>query len=413
MKTKFAAVALIISATLCCSDSYGHDLLNRMLGRGVGSCCEAAPTCCDTPAPSCGRTICITLPGRGLLAGLGHRGGCCEAPATDCGCEAPVADPCCEASSGGGLLSGRFKGGRCGGCGLFKGGIGNGCGCDLMTSSPCAEVVEPSCCEETSGGGLLQNCKLFNGGLLGKLGSIGCGSKRGCSEEVADCGCEPAPAPCVAPAPAPAPCAAPVADCGCDSGCETGCGLHLRGHFSGLLTKVRSLGCGRCGTASADCGCEAAPAPAPCVAPAPCAAPAPACGCEEAALACGCGRSCGLLSKFRSLGCHHGGHGDCGCDPCDNTRVKLLDRLRGSRIARNHSCCDSGCDASVSSDCGCGAAAPVDQQHEGDSAIEAPVAPIAAPEADAAVPAGDGASRYRTPVVDPSAFIIRGASYRN
>jgi len=45
---------------------------------------------------------------------------------------------------------------------------------------------------------------------------------------------------------------------------------------------------------------------------------------------------------------------------------------------------------------------------EGASPDQAP-----AVEGDAVVPAGDGASRSRTPVVDPSAFIIRGASYRN
>lgn len=54
MKIKLAVVALIASVAMCCSDSYGQELLNQMLDRGGCDPCAAASTCCDTPVSACG-----------------------------------------------------------------------------------------------------------------------------------------------------------------------------------------------------------------------------------------------------------------------------------------------------------------------------------------------------------------------
>ena len=166
MKLKLAAIALIASMTLSCDNSFGCDLLDRMLGRAGCSSCEAPV------APSCGC-------GGGLMDKIVSKSagcGCCGSDmmtydanmscgpvASSCGCEAPVAD----------------------------------CGC----SAPAA----PAC----GGGG----CGLFSK-LGNRGGDCGCGSPA----PVADCGCSaPAPAP-VADCGCSAP--APVADCGC---CSSSC----------------------------------------------------------------------------------------------------------------------------------------------------------------------------------------------
>ena len=463
MKTKFAALALLISATLCCNNSFGHDLLHRMLGRG-GCGCESASTCCDTPAPACGVTDCceMTMPGRGLLAGLGSRLGCgCRAKADDCGCDAPVADCGCEVApaadcgcdagcggGGGGLLSGRLQGLRCGGCGLFKGGIGNGCGCNLMESTPCADAcqeVEACGCDAAPvddcgcGGGLLSHgCRgrLFNGRLLDRLGNIGCG----CCRNKADCGCAEAPADdcgCDAPVVAPAPscgceASAPVADCGCDDAPACGCGRGglLQGRSCGLLSRVHDRGCGcdQCAAATADCGCDTG------------------CGCDSG---CGCDRhGLGLLNGSRRHGCGCGNaSNDCGCgsasnDCCDGRgRLTLRDKLRGNRIPESSRYCNcgDGCNppcpnqcGAVAPTCGCGGGYSVAPMTDGSSVLADPglaptynvegnvVAPgvegnVEAPatEGNIVVPAGDGARKGRAPVIDPNAFIIRGVGYRN
>lgn len=529
MKTKFAAVALLLSATLCCSDSYGHDLLHRMLGRGGCGGCDTAPTCCDTPAPSCGgRTLSINinLPGRGLLAGLRNPGcGCGTAPVSECGCDvAPVADCGCDTGcdsgcgSQGGLLTGMFQGRRCGGCGLFKGGIGDGCGCDLMESTPCASACDEvsACCDS----GLL-NGRLRSGRLRGRISGLfnrggscgGCGAPAadcGCGTPVSDCGCGAPAGDCgcgsvAAPAPFVST-AAPCDSCGsADGGC--GCGGKLRGRVSGLLSRVgnvRGAGCGSCGSTSA-CGCDVVP-----VADCGCdVAPVSACdSCGDLAGGCGCGgglnvrhRVGGLLSRVGNSGCDTCGStsgcgcgrknivrnvvarvprplqnrscgcgvpmgsdcgcggtvSDCGCGAsaggcgCGSSKLSLLDRLRGNRISEsrrgcascndgcNPPCPNSGC-GGVGSGCAGGCNGSSEQsydpmspstvydqgtmQYDANSVISAPVetqgiigtqAVPAAPavEGDVVVPGGDGANRARTPVVDPNAFIIRNAGFRN
>ena len=102
MKFKIAAVALFASVALICSESNG-DLLSRMLGRGGCGGCQAASSCCDTPAPACGRSFGISInlnigmPGRLFGGGGGGCGG---------GCGAVDAGGCGGGCGGGGLLSG-------------------------------------------------------------------------------------------------------------------------------------------------------------------------------------------------------------------------------------------------------------------------------------------------------------------
>ncbi len=79
MNFKYAAMALVMSATICCSQSEGQ-LLDRMLHRGG---CSSASSCCDTPVSGC----------------------------SDCGTVTANVSPCgCSDSCGGGgcgLLGGR------------------------------------------------------------------------------------------------------------------------------------------------------------------------------------------------------------------------------------------------------------------------------------------------------------------
>ena len=66
MKLKFAALALMMSAMFCCSQSEGQ-LLDRMLNRGG---CGVASSCCNTPSSGCKSCSLLTLNfniGGGLL----------------------------------------------------------------------------------------------------------------------------------------------------------------------------------------------------------------------------------------------------------------------------------------------------------------------------------------------------------
>ena len=282
---------------MCCSNSNGQDLLNRLMSRGgCGGGCETASTCCDTPAPSCGggRTCGIKLPS------LGMRGN------DDCGCGG-ACDGGCRLRSGcvRGLVSGLKRSGFAEGCGKRMGASDGGCGCDVPAPAP-APACGPSCpgdadsCGCGSGGLLGSGLMSGGGGLLGRLRGGNCDS--GCDAPAGDCGCDVAPAP--------APCAAPVSACGCDNAPSCGCSRNAGQRVSGLLSRLGNRGCGQCGSDSADCGCNVAPAPAPC------AAPATSCGCDEAP-ACGCeksGRSLNLGSRLGNICGRCGAKGgSCGC----------------------------------------------------------------------------------------------------
>ena len=177
-------VGVMVLGTSICSQGFGFDLLDRMLGlKGAG--CDSS--CCDTVVcePACGcETPCITPcePACG-----------CEVPCEPaCGCEVPCAPACgCETISCGpkkGLLDRLFGGKACcdAGCDIS---CEPACGCEVVTcDSPCGPK-----------GGLL--AKLFGGLKKSSCCDSGCdviGGGSACG------GCAP-----VAPA-APAPQADPM-----------------------------------------------------------------------------------------------------------------------------------------------------------------------------------------------------------
>ncbi len=384
MKFKFAAVALLASVTLFCSEGFGADLLGRVLGRGccgceVSSCepdcgCEAAHVVedcgCTEVVDDCGcgsRSGLLSRLGdrnrRGILSGCGPTcpeeaaAPCCEPAPVDCGCEA---DPCAKRV---GLLA-KLRA-RCESRGS------NDCGCEVE-AAPCCEpapVVADCGCDAAPA--CADPCAK-RVGLLAKLRAR-CGD-RGCCDTADDCGCEVEAAPCCepAPAPAPAPCCEPApVDCGCEA---DPCAKRV-----GLLAKLRARCESRgCCEAAADCGCEmpAEPAPAPCCEPAPVVED---CGCEAApACADPCEQRVGLLNRLRGrLGnrcgsepaadcgceveaapcCEPAPVADCGCEAepacgCD-AAPSCGGRLRGRLGGRLGGCrSDRGCGASA--DCGCG-----------------------------------------------------------
>ena len=299
MKIKLAALTLLCVAMICSESN--ADLLGRMLGKSGCGECEAAPTCCETPDPCCGRGISISLhiglPGR-LFNGCG-----CQPE-----CEEQVEDACC----GGGRIKAMFAkvfNGCCQedpcaepepeceeaadcGCKLFSRGIFSRC-CD----SGCEE--EEPACEDACGCGLNLDLRGRVSGLVSRIGSLGCNT----------CGCEEAPA----------------AEPACEDACGCGMNLDLRGKVNGLVSRVGSMGCN-------SCGCEEAPAT----------------DCESD---CGCGRPAivkNIVARMPRPG------QNCGCeeapacdDPC---KANLLDRIRqvgsrcndGCRVFQNSGCSDCG-----------------------------------------------------------------------
>jgi len=149
--------ALILSVGLC-SQSFGFELLDRMLGYGGGCGCE--PSCCAKP---CCAKPCCPKP-------------CCAKPC----CPKPCcAKPCCKS--------------RCGGCDLFGGlnglfccksrcGGNRGCGCQPSCAAPqdcgCAKSCCKSRCRHRCGCGLLDIFRCHKSRCGG-----GCGCGGGC-----DCG---------------------------------------------------------------------------------------------------------------------------------------------------------------------------------------------------------------------------------
>lgn len=220
MKIKLAALTLLCVAMICSESN--ADLLGRMLGKSGCGECEAAPTCCETPDPCCGRGISISLhiglPGR-LFNGCG-----CKPE-----CEEQVEDVCC----GGGRIKAMFAkvfNGCCQedpcaepepeceeaadcGCKLFSRGIFSRC-CD----SGCEE--EEPACEDACGCGLNLDLRGRVSGLVSRIGSMGCNS----------CGCEEAPA----------------------TDCESDCGCGRPAIVKNIVARMPRPG--------QNCGCEEAPA---------------------------------------------------------------------------------------------------------------------------------------------------------
>lgn len=218
-------VGVMVLGTSFCSQSFGFDLLDRMLGL-KGSGCDSS--CCDTTLgthssfggyePACGIEDpcggCATEPTCGIGSGFGLGsacGGCAEAACgcevvSDCGC-ASGCDTACGANKRGHLLHRLFSGLGCGnhGCDSACGDVcGGACG------DACGGYADPSCgCESGHGHGLL-------GGHRGGHGLFG-GPSCGC-EGLNDCGC-----------------GAAASDCGCATGCDSLCGGNRRG---GLLKRL-------------------------------------------------------------------------------------------------------------------------------------------------------------------------------
>jgi len=233
MKRTILTLTLVLGSSIC-TQSFGFDLLDRMLGvKGCGSnaCCDigcAEPTCgCEAPCEiACEPTCGAESKGCGLLDKLG--GGCleptcgCEAPACGCaelaceptcGCEAPC-EVACEPT----------------------------CGCEAPCEPECGcEVAscDSGCCGMSKRGGLLS--KLFKGKL--------------CSSHSCDSCCE---------MPACEPVCEPCCDSGCDSACgPKGCGL-LSKLFGNICKKSSSCCDMGCDSGCSSCGCgapQAAPMP--------------------------------------------------------------------------------------------------------------------------------------------------------
>ena len=364
MKLKMTAVALFLSAAMCCSESQATDLLGRMLNRG--GCGGCASSCCDTPAPACGGhsfgfSLNISFGvngglfnrgcgGGGLFAGCGQNAGCDTCGQTSCGGGCGLRGP--------GLLSGIFSGRAC------NTGCDSGCGAPTMVNDDCGctggrvklfsgrcGVADCGGCNTGCGGGLLSS-------LRGRFASMGsCG---GC-----DTGCAPAP----------------NMGCGtCDTGCNSGCGLlsGLRGRLAGLRGR---LGCG-CGSATCGGGCEA---------------PANNCG-------------------------------GCEADPCARpTPVRNIlggVRARLSAIGScNNGCdtgCNNGCDTGYvggNSGCGCSSTtvAPMNNNLTMNNLTPMQAQPQMVPATPAPTQSveptpAQGSTSSINPTVDPSAFIIRGST---
>ena len=355
MKIKLAAVALFASVAMMCSTS-NADLLSRMLGRGG---CGNSGACCGTPSHGAahGCKLAQNIGKSGGLFRPDHSGsGCGLMCGSASGCGQVVGGSHGLLSDGGGIIAecgqsadsvlaeaeagycrpvpgGVSCGGEAGGCGGGAGGCG--CGGKKLGGGLLARLGNVGC------GDRLGNCKLGS-----RLGGCGCG---GGDAAPADCGCDAAP---MVEAPAVESCgcdaAAPVVEsCGCDAapivaapavescGCETaapavescGCGGpsigsgNLKSRAGGLLNRIRpsnlNLRGGSCGCDAApvveSCGCEAA---APVVESCGCeAAPAPVmaepCGCEAApvmsapVMAAPCG--CDAAPAVESCGCGSAG----------------------------------------------------------------------------------------------------------
>jgi len=219
MKRMMYLGALVLSVTVC-SQSFGFELLDRMLGcKGGTSCCEpgcdAGAGCCE---PGCGA-------GNGCAEPACDAGnGCCE-PACDAGAG------CCDAGAGCcGARKCRKKHDLFGGLeGLFE-------KCKRKHKSCCGD----SCCEPA--------CDAGNGCC-----EPACGAGNGCAEPACDAGngcCEPA-------CDAGAGCCEP--SCGAAAGCCSVRKKHtpIRDLLKAIhaAKKCRKASC--CGDSCCEPGCDA------------------------------------------------------------------------------------------------------------------------------------------------------------
>jgi len=204
MKWNIFVGTLVLGLGLC-TQSFGFDLLDRMLGGsgcgcdgGAKSCCTAGPSCaapagcaakpscgCDTAPRCCAKKSCDPCGAKRCC----HRNSCCKSPCdkgcankgcANKGCAAPA--PTCEA-----------KAPTC------------------AAAAPTCEAKAPSCGCEKAACNKCNKCQpVCRKGLLDRLFSCkSCCSKPSCCDK----GC--ANKGCAAPAPT---CAAPAPTCGCEGG---------------------------------------------------------------------------------------------------------------------------------------------------------------------------------------------------
>ena len=192
MKWNMVIVALVLSIGLC-SQSFGHGLLNKMLGCGCASSCgcAAAPSCGCEAAPSCG---CEPSCGCAAAPSCGCEPSCGCAPSCGCGggllgCAPKCANPCCSPLK---LNLPCHKGGGCGCAAAPSCGCEPSCGCAPAPS--CCTPVLPRCPKKcclrcNQGGGLLQGLMSLGnrcGGCCGCASSCGCAAPcDGCSDGLA------------------------------------------------------------------------------------------------------------------------------------------------------------------------------------------------------------------------------------
>jgi hypothetical protein len=189
MKWNILCGSLVLGLGLC-TQSFGFELLDRMLG--VDSCCESScckKSCCEAAAPSC----CAAEPT--CAAAAGPACGCDAAPA--CGCESACAPKCCKQKCRQPL----FNFNKCCKPKCCKSACDTGC-CDAQPT--CAAACEPACGAEPACGcesACAPKCcksKCNRGCLLDRI--FAC-NKRCCKPKCCDNGCHGGCNGCAAAAP--------------------------------------------------------------------------------------------------------------------------------------------------------------------------------------------------------------------
>jgi len=182
------ALAAIVASFAICSQSFGFDLLDRMLiGSGCGcatKCCEAKASCEDAD-PSCGCDAAADC-------------GCDATP--DCGCDVDPACGCdngCESKGCGcgktrirGLLDGLFSCNRCNtGCDDGCDAAGPDCGCDAEPACGCDAGCDSGCESK----GCCRRVSFLDRIFACNSCKKSCGCDDGCDAAPA-CGCDAEPA---------------------------------------------------------------------------------------------------------------------------------------------------------------------------------------------------------------------------
>ena len=245
MKRMLYLGVLALSATVC-SQSYGFELLDRMLGHhgcadsccepacdaGAGCCepgcdaagccepaCDAGVACCE-PACDAGSTSCCDRPcgkKHNLFGGLKGLFAKCKAKHSSC-CDNSCCEPACDAGAA---------------CCEPACDAGNGCcepGCDAAGCCEPACDAGVACCEPACDAG--SSCcdtgcaKKHNRPFLGFLKAINSAKKRchSCTDSCCEPACDAGVACCEPACDAGNGCCEP--GCAADSCCEPACGAY-------------------------------------------------------------------------------------------------------------------------------------------------------------------------------------------